>query len=119
MATTKEITATMARGNKKARRTRKPVAGKNSESPKPSTFEATLGALQPHLNGASITSLRMSRLASLAKKAGLREADLGVLVTSYKLAASTKLPPDALFALAKRDGGIDATRLAAANADRL
>lgn len=82
---------------------------------KPSTFTTTLNAVQPHLDGTPISSLRTSRLASLAKKAGLREADLATFVSAHKLAAHTELAPDALFALAKRDGGINASKLAAAN----
>lgn len=82
-------------------RARKRVVRNNLQPPKPSTFETTLNALQPHLDEAPIASLRISRLTSLAMKAGLRAPDLVVLVSAHKLAAHTELPSDALFALAK------------------
>jgi hypothetical protein len=115
MANNKEMTATTAGRRTKLRAARKRVAPKHLQPPKPSAFEATLSAIDSHLDGAPVASLRMSRLPSLAKKAGLPEADLGVFVAAHKLAASTKLPPDVVFALAKRDGGIDGTKLAAAD----
>src|SRR2546429_1119251 len=99
---------------RKSRAARKRSALKTAQPRPPSRYTATFNALAPLLDGKPIASLRPSRVATLAKKTGLREPDLTTLIAANKLAAKTKLPPSALFALSTGDEAIDPARLAAA-----